>query len=237
MNRSKRGLLHSLRHVAAGAAAAAIAAAITVAAPGQPAGPPQPPRPKHADAPAAPAARAISPAPAPAPFATEPLPWPDSTLVPPPQRPYLPPARGGDIRRRGEAARQKPLRLRPVTDLPPLAVALDSIRPRISPPSAPAVRVAPPGRTGLAALWRLTGPDGDRARLSTDPTLAQSAQAAVTAVPQLRTTPAPFARLKIPNPFELSEDVRLQSAPPDDEPPAAPAKAPPAPKLPVSAKP
>ena len=178
-----------------------------------------------------------APDPAPRPFVTAPQPHGGDTIAPARAPDYIPRARGADVRRRGEAATQRPLHMRPVRDLPPLAVESESLRPRpVFAPSAPAMRVARPDRDSAAAMWRRTGPDGGHATVSTDATLAQSARAALVGVPRLRQNPVPFLRLAIPDPFALVQAVALAPPPPDADLPAPPAPPPPAPKLPVATK-
>ena len=178
-----------------------------------------------------------APAPAPRPFAPAPQPHPGDTILPTRAPEYLPPARGDDVRRRGNAATQRPLHMRPVRDLPPLAVESESLRPRpVFAPSAPAMRTARMELAGAAALWRRTGPDAARATVFTDATLVQSARGALVGVPRLRQSRVPFILLAIPDPFALVEAVALPASPPDDDPPAPPAAPPAAPKLPVVAK-
>ena len=150
---------------------------------------------------------------------------------------YLPPARGGENRRRGDAARQKPLRPRPVPDTPALATGLDGLRPWPLRPSAPVARADSPGVAGLAALWRRTGPDRATASLAGDPTRAESARAALQAKPILRLTPVPFIRRTLPNPFALAEAIALDVFPPDADPPAPPQAAPTPPRFAVAPKP
>lgn len=173
----------------------------------------------------------------PGPFATAPQPWPSNTLMPPARLSYLRPARIGEKPRRGDAARQKPIRLRPLPDLPELAWESDSSRPYPAlPPSSPPAYAASPDPARLSSPRDRTGPDPDRPGLSSDPTLAQSHRAALSAAPELRQKPAPFQRLVIPNPFELAEALELHSPPSDDDPPAGPEGPPPGPTLPVPAK-
>jgi hypothetical protein len=59
-----------------------------------------------------------------------------------------------------------------------------------------------------------------------DPTDPWSRSAIVSRPPPLRQTPAPTARLSIPEPFENANAVRLVSPPPDDDPPARSFEAP-----------
>jgi hypothetical protein len=105
-----------------------------------------------------------------------------------------------------------PVRPRALPDEPPLA------RNRVEP--------TPPQRLELstAALVRLPQTDGnqpvplpllgqvvvDREPL-TDPTSAASIQAALAAVPPVRTTPASFVRENLPDPFENSQVVKVRT--------------------------
>jgi hypothetical protein len=58
-------------------------------------------------------------------------------------------------------------------------------------------------------------PTADRASLD-DPTAEFSAQQAVAAPPPGRTSPAPFVRINLPDPFEHASAVRLRTPPADD---------------------
>jgi hypothetical protein len=58
-------------------------------------------------------------------------------------------------------------------------------------------------------------PSPDRASLE-DPTAEFSALQAVAAPPPARTTPAPFLRVNVPDPFENAAAVRLRTPPAED---------------------
>jgi hypothetical protein len=78
--------------------------------------------------------------------------------------------------------------------------------------SAPDVNQPPP-------LPILANPGIDRASLD-DPTADESLKSALSAVPPIRSNPAPFLRLNLPDPFENAQTVRLRAMPPEDHGPA-----------------
>jgi hypothetical protein len=61
----------------------------------------------------------------------------------------------------------------------------------------------------------LARPATDRAPL-TDPTPEVSLAAVLAAAVPVRTTPAPFVRLTLPDPFEHAQTVRLRTPPEED---------------------
>lgn len=123
---------------------------------------------------------------------------------------------------------------------PPLDLQATPVRPRSLPESAPfsTYRIDPqlPQQENLPAggRVRLPSPDVneptplpilaqpviDRASLE-DPTVSASTQAALAAVPPVRSEPAPFVRLPLPDPFELQHTVRLRLPLPEDPSPYA----------------
>jgi hypothetical protein len=65
----------------------------------------------------------------------------------------------------------------------------------------------------------LASPGIDRAPLD-DPTAEDSLKSALAAVPPIRSNPAPFQRLNLPDPFENAQTVRLRALPPEEQSPA-----------------
>jgi hypothetical protein len=65
----------------------------------------------------------------------------------------------------------------------------------------------------------LANPGIDRAPLD-DPTSEDSLKNALAAVPPIRSNPAPFVRLILPDPFENAQTVRLRALPPEEQSPA-----------------
>jgi hypothetical protein len=162
-------------------------------------------------------------------------PWTSAALLPQLSRSHLPPATAGGETRPGEAAWQRPMRLRPTADRPEVAwrAELFPQAPWLV-PSAPPVYVASPNAGRAAAAWREVGSDAARPEPDTDPTRDQ-VQARTLAPPaELRQKPAPFVRLAIPDPFENVTAVRLDQPPVDADPPAASLDLPSRPPLPGS---
>jgi hypothetical protein len=92
-------------------------------------------------------------------------------------------------------------------------------------PAGGRVRLPSPDVNAPAPLPILAQPVTDRAPLD-DPTGASSTQAALAAVPPVRSEPAPFVRLPLPDPFELQHTVRLRLPLPEDPSPYASASRP-----------
>jgi len=152
-----------------------------------------------------------------------------------PAKSYLPPAALAQKPKRAEAARQQPLRLRPATDRPSVAKTWGDWgdpedRPTLAPATAPAL-VASPDPARVSRPWCETLPDQARPDKTSDPAQDQVLQALLAARPERREKPAAFLRLAIPDPLELQGPVRLQKAPPDDDPPVAATDRPPKPVL------
>lgn len=128
---------------------------------------------------------------------------------------------------------------------PPLDARATPIRPHSLPEAAPfsTYRTDPqlPQRVSLPAGGRvrlpsldiyqptplpfLAQPVSDRAPLD-DPTGTSSTQAALAAVPPVRSEPVPFVRMPLPDPFELHHTVRLRLPLPEDPSPYASASRP-----------
>jgi hypothetical protein len=115
-----------------------------------------------------------------------------------------------------------PPRPGPVADGPPLADYLGTPRPPES------ERLLTGERTRLLSedvnqpvpLPLLGQQTPDRAPLD-DPTAEASLAAALAATMPQRTTPAPFLKLAVPDPFENRRAVRLATVPPEDQTPAS----------------
>lgn len=82
------------------------------------------------------------------------------------------------------------------------------------------VRLPSPDVNQPIPLPTLAQPVTDRAPLD-DPTGESSTRAALAAVPPLRSEPAPFVRMPLPDPFELQQTVRLRILVPEDPSPTA----------------
>jgi hypothetical protein len=86
-------------------------------------------------------------------------------------------------------------------------------------PAGALVQWPSPNSDELPSLPTLAQRQLDRASLA-DPTAESSTAAALDGSIPLRTSPAPFVRLNLPNPFEHRETVRLRTPPPEDTTPA-----------------
>jgi hypothetical protein len=161
--------------------------------------------------------------------------WTSRALLPQLSRSHLPPATAGGETRPGEAARQRPMRLRPTADRPEVAwrAQLFPQAPWLV-PSAPPVYAASPDAARAAAAWREVGSDAARPEPDTDPTWDQVRARTLATPAELRQKPAPFVRLAIPDPFENITAVRLSNPPVDAEEPTACFDLPARPPLPGS---
>lgn len=92
-------------------------------------------------------------------------------------------------------------------------------------PAQDRVKIPSPDVSIPIALPRSAQPLGDRAA-TTDPTLDISKSNILSAPLPTRTTPAPFQRLTLPDPFEYHDAVRGLTGPPDDTLPDANVKPP-----------
>jgi hypothetical protein len=72
----------------------------------------------------------------------------------------------------------------------------------------------------------LAQPGVDRVPLD-DPTVEDSLRAVLAATPPVRTTPAPFGRQQLPDPFENAQTVKLKTLPPEETSPSSGAPQPP----------
>jgi hypothetical protein len=86
-------------------------------------------------------------------------------------------------------------------------------------PAGALVRVASYNVNLPPALPILANPGIDRASLE-DPTAEDSLRVALSAVPPIRSNPAPFQRLNLPDPFENAQTIRLRAQPPEEHGPA-----------------
>ncbi len=111
---------------------------------------------------------------------------------------------------------------RPLPDDPPLSAYRRDPRPpqQQQLPASAGVRLPSPDVNEPVALPALAQPQVDRAPLD-DPTGEASLKAALAAVPPVRDNRTPFLRLNLPDPFELSQTVRLASPPAEDPTPVA----------------
>jgi hypothetical protein len=146
--------------------------------------------------------------------------------------------------------RPAPLRLTQQADLPLPPNRAELPGPRLDPPTGSLRPRALPDDSSLTGHWpnpqlpeRAELPDAARVRvpsarvnqplelpllaqalpdraLLTDPTLPISAAAALAGKVPPRTTPAPFQRVTLPDPFEHRQTVRLRKPPKEDEVPA-----------------
>jgi hypothetical protein len=87
-------------------------------------------------------------------------------------------------------------------------------------PAGAPVRLASPDVNQLPPLPFLATLSIDRASLE-DPTSDDSLKTALAAVPPIRTNPAPFVRLNLPDPFENAQTVRPRVLPTEEHSPAA----------------
>src|SRR5262249_35143701 len=140
------------------------------------------------------------------------------------EQPEMPlPAATPEVPRVPVASAATPVRPPPVPDEPALTgnahPPVPPQRPRL--PGGALVRVPGPDLNRPVPLPILAPAQPDRAPL-TDPSGEASLAAALAQPIPLRTTPAPFVRLNLPDPFENHHAVRLASPPEEDpNPPVA----------------
>jgi len=169
-------------------------------------------------------------------LASEPQPWLPDTVFPNSRHWFLPTARPGHESPGEKAPKLEAIHIRPTILAAERAIETYGVQPYPDlPPSSPLAWVSFPDPSELSVPITLSGPDGDGAKLSSDPTSSQSRVAVLTGRPPLRQAPAAFRRLVIPDPFALIEPVKfeLQSMPPDNDPPTLP-KTPPDPTMPIT---
>jgi hypothetical protein len=120
--------------------------------------------------------------------------------------PRLPAPSGGASPRPGSLGEGTPLDRYRADPPPPAAPQL---------PAAGLVRLPSPDLNRPVPLPILAGPVTDRAPL-TDPTPDVSLAAVLAEPVPVRTTPAPFVRLNLPDPFEHAQAARLRTPPEED---------------------
>ena len=171
-------------------------------------------------------------------LASEPQPCPSDTVLPNTQHWFLPTARPGYESPSAKAPRLEALHIRPIILAAERAMDTYGVQryPDL-PPMSPLAWAPFPDPSELSVPVTLSGPDGDGAKLSNDPTSGQSRLAVLAGRPPLRQAPAAFLRLVIPDPFALIEPVKIDidAMPPDNDPPTLP-KTPPDPTMPVTAR-
>jgi len=166
------------------------------------------------------ASQAFAPVPLPL-FVTAPQPSPSSALVPAPRGTWRPPL--ADVLRLPRllpSEHDRPVRPRPVADLPLLGRGSPSLPPPRLPPATPQARAASPDPNRLPLLPAGSRPNPNHADATSDPTLGQARQALLWTIGGLRRSPAPFLRLTIPDPFEAVTAVQFRHCPADDDTPA-----------------
>jgi len=171
-------------------------------------------------------------------LAPEPQPWPSDTILPNTKHWFLPTARAGheSPNANTKTSRLKPIHMRQTILATEYATDTHGVQPYPDlPPMSPLVWASFPDPSELSVPIILSGPDGDDAKLSSDPTSVQSRFSALAEQPPLRQKHVAFLRLTIPDPFALVEAVKFEphAMPPDNDPPALP-KTPPDPTMPIT---
>jgi len=166
----------------------------------------------------------------------KPNPNASDTIVPNTPHWSLPPARAGHESPLAKTPRLVKIPVRPTILAPeqPLDTAGETPYPSIQPETPLAWDPFPrPSELSVPAV--LSGPDGQRAKLSSNPTAIQSRQAVLVKGALLRDQPAGFLRLRIPDPFGVVDEIRLdlRTMPADDDPPSSPVT-PPDPTMPIT---
>ena len=162
------------------------------------------------------------------PFATAPRPWRSAKLE------QLPSAALAlidvpAIAHVSALEHSKPARARPALDTPPLVMNDKTVLAALPAfQAAPKVRVEGPDPLKVPPLVTSSRPP-ETLSPAADPTEEASRQIALAALTVLRTQPAPFLRLTIPDPFEHLKAVRLRSTPTEPIEPASPVGRPPLP--------
>jgi hypothetical protein len=145
------------------------------------------------------------------------------------ERPELPlPAVSGELPHPPATPRTNSLRPGPLPEGLPLARYRDDpLAPRREAlPSLGLIRLPSPDVNAPVPLPTLARPATDHAPLG-DPTPEVSLAAALAQPVPVRTTPAPFVRLNLPDPFEHAQAVRLHDPPAEDPTPPVAAPRPP----------
>ena len=174
----------------------------------------------------------------PATLAPKPQPCPADTIVPNMPHWFLPTARPGHEAPGAKAPRLMGLHIRPTILADEYATETYGVQqyPDL-PPTLPLAWASFPDPSELSVPVAWSGPDGDSAKLSSDPTSGQSRIAVLDGRPLLRQTHAAFLRLTIPDPFGLIDAVKLEieAMPPDNDLPTVP-KTPPDPTMPITSR-
>ena len=176
--------------------------------------------------------------PMPGPLASEPQLYPSDAILPNTRQWFLPAARPGYEPPNVKPPRLEVIHMRPTTLAGEYAMEARGAQPYPElPPMSPLAWAPSTDPSELSVPVPLSGRDGGGAKLSNDPTSAQSRLAVLTGRPVLRQAPAPFLRLTIPDPFGLIDAVKLKirAMPPDNDPPDLP-QTPPDPTMPASPK-
>ena len=146
------------------------------------------------------------------------------------ERPQLPlPPFTGDLPRASLKPGSTSLRLGPLSEGLPLARYRDDppAPRREELPAHGLIRLPSPDLNAPVPLPVLASPAVDRAPLG-DPTPEVSLAAVLAQPVPVRTTPAPFVRLNLPDPFEHAQTVRLRTPPAEDPTPPLASPRPPA---------
>ena len=168
-------------------------------------------------------------------LASEPQPWPSDTVLPNTRHWFLPTARPGLEPSNAKVPTLETIHVRPTILADEYATETYGVQPYPDlPPTSPLAWASSHNPSELSVPVTLSGPDGDIAKLSNDPTSGQSRLAVLDGRPLLRQAPAAFLRLTIPDPFALIEAVKfeIEAMPPDNDPPALP-PTPPDPTMPI----
>ncbi|HEY3320291.1 MAG TPA: hypothetical protein VGP72_07490 [Planctomycetota bacterium] len=133
-----------------------------------------------------------------------------------------------------EAAKPKAAALRASADLPMPAwqLGLAKINP-CPPPQTPLARVPSPEAERIVPPWSPTTPDPAIAERTSDPAEAQAYGRLMSLLPQLRQTVAPFAKLIVPDPLELTKLLGMKTQTTDATPPVQALSKPARPVLPT----
>ena len=169
-------------------------------------------------------------------LATEPQPCDSDTITPNRPHWFLPPARPGCETPTAKAPTLAIIHVRPTILAVEYAAEThrDQQYPNL-PPKTPLAWESFPVPSELSVPTASSGPDGARARLSSDPTSRQSRVAVLAGRPLLRSEPTPFLRLNIPDPFGVIDAIKLEidAMPPDNDPAPLP-QTPPDPTMPIT---
>jgi hypothetical protein len=169
------------------------------------------------------------------PLATKPQPAGCDTIITNTPHWFLPPARPGHETPAAKSPALGIINMRSTILAAEHAIEAYGAQPYPDlPPMTPLAWESFPDPSELSIPATFSGPDGQGAKLSNDPTSRQSRLAVLSGGALLRNAPAEFMRLTIPDPFGVIDAVKLdiQIMPPDTEPPPSP-KTPPDPTMPI----